>query len=206
MYSTVRIFAAVINRNVLHRVGLIALALTLTETCGAQTLGGFMGFDWHDEIGLDKSIMSQLPGVHYNVSKSNENLLIFDNVEWMGIRTSSVVLVYCPEGLFQAWATFEVKALDAMQLFQRIRKKIVKKYGQSTQSTIRFESPYKAGDGREVEACASGKAKIIIFWKFKDGNHVCLTLTKTGYVFLVFINREMSDQYDQYTLSKRIGQ
>ena len=70
--------------------------------------------------------------------------------------------------------------------YSATKKKYSQKYGKPTQSLEQFYSPYREGDGLELNAIVEGKCVYSCFWELKAGS-IAIAISSTGNDFFVAI-------------------
>jgi len=74
---------------------------------------------------------------------------------------------------------------NVFELFATVMQSLNDKYGESSQSTLRFDSPYEYGDGYEVQAIKMGKCVAVALWVI-DKVAIGIVLEREVYVSLTY--------------------
>ena len=77
------------------------------------------------------------------------------------------------------------------------RRQLTKALGTPDQQEATFQLPFKAGDGRELEALRSEKCSYSTIWLNKGNTHAILEISEFLQVYMAVENRENMELWER---------
>lgn len=128
-----------------------------------------------------------------DVKRSLVDKLIYGNVKVGGKMTDFIVLLFVDNKLFDVSIYYFDLEARQQENYDKLKETIDSKYGFS--ETYRtFKSPYKDGDGYEMQAIKVGKGSITTYWSLKNGI-ISLEILETMNICVGYQETKLADIY-----------
>jgi len=163
----------------------IALFLLIIPVfCFAQnkkSLGHFWDIPWGTSIDKAEAIFTERG---FDSIKEGNSLVTMAKYE--GEYATIVLLFNVAERFYCGNVIYESADKVVISKYDNYRKVLFRRYGMPDTAVEFFETPYKKGDGKEIEAISTENAFYFTEWQFEDHNIASLSILKNLDVCMTF--------------------
>ncbi|MDR0497672.1 MAG: hypothetical protein LBH42_08670 [Treponema sp.] len=170
---------------------IIFVLLMVPVFCFAQNkkaLTHFWDIPWGTSIERAETILKERGMETFR----DENCLIAQG-RYEGEEAAIMLLFNRVNRLYSGNVIYPSSATTALLKYDNYRKVLFRRYGMPDTAVEFFESPYRKGDGREIEAIRTENAFYFTEWQFKDDCLASISILKSLDVCLTFKNPVYAD-------------
>jgi len=176
----------------MKKISLVFLIfLVIPAVCFAQnkkSLSHFWDIPWGVSIEQAKTIFEER-----GFDTSQEGNSLFTNAKYEG-ETASIILLFNKLNRFYCGnVIYTFSKTTTISKYDNYRKVLFRRYGMPDTAVEYFTSPYKKGDGKEIEAISSENAFYFTEWQFNDNCQASLSILKNLDICMSFRNPVYSD-------------
>jgi len=171
---------------------LILLLLIVPAFCFSQNkkaLTHFWDIPWGSSIEQAEAIFTER-GFD---SIKDENSVI-TQAKYEGEEASIILLFNKAKRFYCGNVVYNSVNTETLSKYDKYRKVLFRRYGEPDMSVEYFESPYKKGDGKEIEAINTENAFYFTEWQFYDNCLASISILKNLDVCLSFKNPIFADK------------
>jgi len=173
----------------MKKIALIMLFVPIV--CFAQNkkaLNHFWDIPWGTNIERAQAILRER---ELEIFK-NENCLMAA-ARYEGEEAVIMLLFNRANRLYCGNVVYSSSGTTAIPKYENYRKVLFRRYGMFDTAVEYYETPYKKGDGKEIEAISTENAFYFTEWHFKDDCLASVSILKNLDVCLSFKNPAYSD-------------
>jgi hypothetical protein len=157
-----------------------------------KTITAPIGLSFGMSVAQVKAAMAK-KGAILDAKYSKKDRLIFNNVKVGPKTTDFIKLLFVDDKLFDVTMYYNEIQGNLQKGFDQLKETLENKYG-SGEYYRNFDSPYKDGDGYEMQAIKLGKGYISSYWTFKNAS-ISLEIDETLAIKLGYQDSELSKIY-----------
>ena len=160
--------------------------LLIPAVCFAQNkkaLSHFWDIPWGTSIEKAEAIFTER-----GFESLKEDKCLMAQAKYEGEDALIMLLFNSANRLYCGNVIYPSSAANTIPKYDNYRKVLFRRYGMPDTAVEYFESPYKKGDGKEIEAISTENAFYFTEWKFKDECLASVSILKSLDVCLTFKN------------------
>lgn len=165
--------------------------LIIPSFCFAQNkkaLSHFWDIPWGTSIAQAEAIFKDRGFTSF---REGESLMTYARYE--GEEASILLLFNKIDRFYCGNVIYSTSENTAIPKYENYRKVLFRRYGMPNTSVEYFETPYKKGDGKEIEAISSDNAFYFTEWHFNDNCLASVSILKNLEICLSFSNPVYAD-------------
>jgi len=171
---------------------ILLLLLFVPVFCFAQNkkaLSHFWDIPWGTSIEQADAIFNERG---FTTIREAESLMT--TAKYEGEEASIILLFNRLNRFYSGNVIYTASEASAIPKYENYRKVLFRRYGMPDTAVEYFESPYRKGDGREIEAISSENAFYFTEWHFNDNCLASVSILKNLEVCLAFSNPAYADK------------
>ena len=153
-----------------------------------KALNNFWDIPWGISIERAEAIFAER-----GFSTIREGVSLIAQAKYEGEDASIVLLFNKVNRFYCGNVVYSSSADTTIPKYDNYRKVLFRRYGMPNKAVEYFSSPYKKGDGKEIEAISTENAFYFTEWQFNDKCLASLSILKNLDVCMSFRNPVYSD-------------